>query len=195
MNTDPALPKDLSIEPASPADAELLCSLIRELAEFENLTAECKVTPEALREHLFGAAPCAAAVIARTEGQAAGFALWYRTFSTFVAKPGVHLEDLFVRPSFRRRGIGRALLREVGRLAHCSDSGRYEWTTLTWNHNARRLYASVGAREMGEWLLLRMDAEALERFACCGEGAVASGAAGHSCRCGGRGRHHQRQGQ
>ena len=185
-------PEALRILPATPADAGLLCELIRELAAFEHLSEECLVTPEKLLAHLWGEGRAADAVLAWLGGEAVGYAVYYRTFSTFLGRPGVYLEDLYVRPAFRKRGFGRALLREVGRIAHCSDAGRYEWTTLEWNRNARQLYASIGAREMRDWLLLRMEAEELADFACdgrarkAGEGPKAEG----SCRCGGKGHGH-----
>ena len=189
----PPSPDGLRIEPARLQDADLLCTLIRELAEFEQLSEECNVTPEALREHLLGDGRSAEAVIAWMGTQAAGFAVYYKTFSTFVAKPGIYLEDLFVRKSFRRQGIGRALLREVGRIAHHANAGRYEWTTLTWNQNARRLYASIGAHEMRDWMLLRMEADDLASFACDGKGHAKDGTH-EGCHCGGKGRHHAQQG-
>jgi len=186
-NPDPFPPalSGLRLLPLADGDAELLSGMIRELAEFEHLAAHCAMTAEAVRAHLLGPARCAEAIMAWLEDAPAGFAVYYRTFSTFVARPGVFLEDLFVRPAFRHRGIGRALLKEVGRIAHCGDAGRYEWATLKWNTNARRLYAAVGAREMDEWLLLRMDSAALTCFAC-----DRSGHPNDRCRCGGKGPHH-----
>jgi GNAT superfamily N-acetyltransferase len=179
------VPAGLRIALATAADAELVSVLIHELAEFEQLSDKCTMTADAVCEHLMGPRRSADAVIAWLGHEPAGFAVYYRTFSTFVARPGVFIEDLFVRPAFRHRGIGRALLSEVGRIAHCLGAGRFEWTTLAWNENARRLYASTGAREMNEWLLLRMDSAALARFACDGAGKPHDG-----CRCGGSGLAH-----
>jgi GNAT superfamily N-acetyltransferase len=175
----------LRIEPAAGADADLLSTLVHELAEFEELSRECTITPEAVREHLLGPQRSADALIAWLGEELAGFAVYYRTFSTFAARPGVFLEDLFVRPAFRHRGIGLALLKEVGRIAHCSGAARFEWITLKWNAKARALYGAAGARGMDEWLLLRMDAAALARFACNGSGKPHDG-----CRCGGHGPAH-----
>lgn len=158
-------PAALRFAAATDADAGLLCQLIRELAEFEHRAHECFITETAVREHLLGPARCAEALLAWLGDQPVGFAVYYRTFSTFAARPGLYLEDLFVRPAFRHCGYGRALLREVGRIAHRAGAGRYEWTTLNWNANARRLYASVGATERSEWLLLRMESAQLARFA------------------------------
>jgi GNAT superfamily N-acetyltransferase len=181
-----AIPAGLRIALATAADAELVSRMVHELADFEHLGPECTITPEAVREHLLGLRRSADALIAWLDNEPAGFAVYYRTFSTFAARPGVFLEDLFVRPDFRHRGIGRALLKEVGRIAHCSGAGRFEWTTLKWNSKARALYGAVGAREMDEWMLLRMDAHALARFACDGAGTPHDG-----CRCRGAGPGHR----
>jgi len=180
-----AAPAGLRIALATAGDAALVSKLVHELADFEHLAPECTITPEAVREHLLGPRRSADVLIAWLDSEPAGFAVYYRTFSTFVARPGIFLEDLFVRPDFRHRGIGRALLKEVGRIAHCSGAGRFEWTTLAWNENARRFYASIGAREMNEWMLLRLDGSALGSLACDGPGHPHDG-----CRCGGSGAHH-----
>jgi GNAT superfamily N-acetyltransferase len=179
-----AQPAGLHIRRASTDDAGILCELIRELAAFEHLEAECAITEDAVRAHLLGANRSADALVAWLEDAPVGFAVYYRTFSTFAARPGVFLEDLYVRPRFRRRGIGRALLATVARLAARVDAGRLEWTALKWNENARRLYASLGAHEMTDWLLLRMDSKALADFGCAGPGQPNGG-----CRCGGEGPH------
>jgi len=181
----PDLVPNLRLSPAREEDAALLCLLIQELADFENLSAECHISVQAVRDHLLGERRSAEAIIAWVGGQAAGFAVYYRTFSTFAARPGLFLEDLFVRPEFRRNGIGKAMLKEVGRIAHSLGAGRYEWTTLAWNRNARDLYRSIGAREMSDWLLLRMESEALSELACAKHGDPETG-----CRCGGKGPHH-----
>lgn len=181
----PPAPAGLRIVRATADDAGLLCELVQELAAFENLRDECSLTTEAVREHLVGPNRCAEALLAWWEEAPAGFAVYYRTFSTFAARPGVFLEDLYVRARFRRRGIGRALLTAVGRVARHARAGRLEWTTLKWNENARRLYASLGAREKDEWLLLRMEGAALEAFDCGAPGLPHLG-----CRCGGHGPHH-----
>lgn len=183
--SEPSVPAGLRIALATVADAKLVSQMVHELASFEHLAPECTITPEAVREHLLGPRRSADVLIAWLDSEPAGFAVYYRTFSTFVARPGIFLEDLFVRPDFRHRGIGRALLKEVGRIAHCSGAGRFEWTTLAWNENARRFYASIGAREMNEWMLLRLDGSALGSLACDGPGHPHDG-----CRCGGSGAHH-----
>jgi GNAT superfamily N-acetyltransferase len=179
-------PAGLRIAPAGVEDAELVSRMVHELADFENLASECTITPEAVREHLLGPRRSADALIAWLGDEPAGFAVYYRTFSTFVARPGVFLEDLFVRPDFRHRGIGRALLKEVGHIALSAGAGRFEWTTLKWNSKARALYGAVGARGMDEWLLMRMDSAALARFACDGAGTPHDG-----CRCRGAGPGHR----
>lgn len=170
-NVEPsASPAGLRIVLATPADAERVSRMIHELADFEELSRECAMTAEGVRMHLLGPRRSADALIAWLGAEPAGFAVYYPTFSTFVARPGVFLEDLFVRPGFRHRGIGRALLKEVGHIAHSVGAGRFEWTALKWNANARGFYGAAGAREMDEWLLLRMDSAALARFACDGAG-------------------------
>lgn len=182
----PTPPAGLRIVRATEFDADTLSELIHELAAFENLQAECHITPAAVERHLLGPLRSAEALLAWLEDAPVGFAVYYRTFSTFAARPGAFIEDLFVRQRFRHRGIGRALLNEVGRIAHCASAGRLEWATLKSNENARRLYASVGAREMDDWLLLRMDASSLHAFACAGH----AGEPHAGCRCGGKGAHH-----
>jgi GNAT superfamily N-acetyltransferase len=183
--TCPSVPAGLIIRPAAHDDIVVLTALIQELAAFEHLEHECAITTEAVREHLLGLNRSAEAVIAELDGMVAGFAVYYRTFSTFAARPGVFLEDLYVRPIFRHRGLGRALLQYVGSIAARNGAGRFEWTTLKWNENARKLYKSIGADEKSEWLLLRMDAESVAKFSCVGPGH-----SNDACRCGGNGVHH-----
>lgn len=182
-------PAGLRITRASPDDADTLAELIRELAAFEHLAHECHITPEAVERHLFGPERCASALLAWLEEAPVGFAVYYRTFSTFAARPGIFLEDLYVRERFRRRGIGRALLRDVARIAQAAGSGRLEWTALQWNRNARRFYTGIGAREMSDWLLFRMEPEAMAKFSghCSGH----PGEPVANCGCGGRGPHHR----
>lgn len=179
----PVSPSAFLIRPATHADAAVLAALVRELAVFENLEHECLLTPEAVTEHLLGLNRSAEALVAEIDGVAAGFAVYYRTFSTFAARPGVYLEDLYVRPAFRHRGLGAALLRHVGAIAARNKAGRFEWTTLKWNENARRLYAKLGAEEKSEWLLLRVEGEKIAALA----GEKPETGAGRSCCCGGNG--------
>jgi GNAT superfamily N-acetyltransferase len=138
--------------------------MIRELATFEKLRAQCRIDAAAIRRHLFGRNRPAEALIAWQGRVPVGYAVYFRTFSTFEGKPGIYIEDLFVRAPFRHRGIGLALLQAVGKVARDSGAGRVEWTVLTWNRNARRLYARIGAREKPEWLLLRVEGAAVRRF-------------------------------
>jgi GNAT superfamily N-acetyltransferase len=165
-----ATPLEFRIRAAKSADAPLLHEFIRELAYYEGLAHECHITVEAAFEYILGPRRVADAIIAEVEGKPAGFAVYYWTLSTFAARPGLYLEDLFVRPTFRKRGIGSALLHEVGRIAHRAGCGRFEWIALKWNEKARALYRSSGAREMDKWTLFRMDSEALAKFAGAGAG-------------------------
>ncbi|NKF22599.1 GNAT family N-acetyltransferase [Solimonas marina] len=153
------------LRPAAPADAPLLLSLIRALADYEKLTHEVVATEDALREHLFGARPYAEALIAEHDGEAAGFALFFHNYSTFLAQPGLYLEDLFVKPEHRGRGIGKRLLIELARLATERGCGRFEWTVLDWNEPAIRFYESLGAELKREWIINRVSGAALRALA------------------------------
>jgi GNAT superfamily N-acetyltransferase len=131
--------------------------MIRELAEFERLAHELEVTSGSLRSALFGERPVAAALLARVDGFPAGYAVYYHTFSTFVGRPGIFLDDIYVRPEFRKRGLGRALLEAVAKIGIELGGGRFEWIALRWNENAFRFYRSLGAKVMDEWVMLRMN--------------------------------------
>ena len=146
-----------TIHDAAETDVPVILDLIRELAEFEHLAHEVEITPASLREALFGARPVASALLAMVDGRAAGYAVYYRTFSTFAGRAGVFLEDLFVRPEYRKRGIGRALLEAVAAVDDRGGGGRFEWIALRWNENAFRFYRSLGAKVMDDWALLRMN--------------------------------------
>lgn len=146
-----------AINPATESDVPVILELIRELAEFEQLAHELEVTADSLREALFGVSAVARALVARRNGEPAGYAVFYRTFSTFVGRPGLFLDDLYVRPAFRKLGIGRALLTGVAQIGAELGGGRFEWITLRWNENAFRFYRSIGASVMSEWALLRMN--------------------------------------
>jgi GNAT superfamily N-acetyltransferase len=158
-------PSTLSITAASPADVPLILSLISELAEFEKLSHEAVATEASLQESLFGAKPGAEAVIARVDGEPAGFALFFHNFSTFLGRRGLYLEDLFVRPSFRGRAIGKSLLIHLAALALERGCGRFEWQVLDWNTPAREFYERLGAKANPVWINYRMTGEALERLA------------------------------
>lgn len=157
---------NLHIEPASPADVPVILQMIRELAEFERLLNEVTATEEQLHEGLFGPTPRAEVIIGRLQpgGEVAGFALYFHNFSTFLAKPGIYLEDLYVRQKFRGQGYGEALLRHLAGLALKRNCGRLEWSVLDWNHRAIDFYKSLGAVPMSEWTIYRVTGAALERL-------------------------------
>ncbi len=153
------------IRPATPADIPLILALIRELAEYEKLAHEAKARAEDIQAHLFGPRPYAEAVIAQTDEQPAGFALFFHNYSTFHGKPGLYLEDLFVRPELRGRGIGKRLIAHLAALAVERDCARFEWSVLDWNTPAIDFYRSLGARPMDAWTVQRLDGEALHALA------------------------------
>ena len=154
-----------TLRAAEPRDLEAIVGLIGELAEFEHLTHLLKVTPESLRPHLFGTRPVAEAVVGEVNGELVAFALFFTNFSTFLAKPGLYLEDLYVRPAHRSAGIGKALLEHLARVAVERGFGRFEWSVLDWNENAIRFYKGMGATMMPDWRICRVTGEALQRFA------------------------------
>lgn len=145
-----------TVRPAAPADARELLRLIGELAVYEKLEHMVEGTERGLAEALFGPRPAAEALIAERGGRAVGFALYFTTFSTFLCKPGLYLEDLFVEPAHRGQGIGRTLLARLAALAAERDCGRLEWRVLDWNEPSIRFYESLGASLMKEWILVRM---------------------------------------
>lgn len=160
----------LAIREAVSSDAALLVCFIQELAEYERLSHLVTVTEELIRESLFGERRTAEAILGYLDGEPAAFALFFHNFSTFLGQPGLYLEDLFVRPSARRAGVGREMLRYVARLALRRNCGRVEWAVLDWNEPAIRFYKSVGARPLEEWTTYRLSGDALSRFGA-GEGA------------------------
>ncbi|MDP9140040.1 MAG: GNAT family N-acetyltransferase [Pseudomonadota bacterium] len=155
----------LRIAPARPQDVPVVLELIRALAEYEKLLDEVSATEAALHDNLFGTQRYAEALIAWSGDSAAGFALYFHNFSTFLAKPGVYLEDLFVRPAFRSHGIGKALLAEVARIAKQRGCGRLEWSVLNWNEPAIRFYRSLGAVTMSDWTINRVTGKTLDALA------------------------------
>ena len=157
-------PNAVSIRPAEPPDVAAIVRLIRELAEFEQLTHLLQVTPDKLHPHLFGARPVVEALVAQADGEVIGFALFFTNFSTFLAQPGLYLEDLYVQPAWRGRGVGEALLSRVGALAVERGHGRFEWSVLDWNENAIRFYEKMGATVMPDWRICRVTGDALQRF-------------------------------
>ena len=153
---------EILVRSASIEDVTLIHSFIKELAEYERLSHEVVATEEMLREQLFGERPVAEVLIADRGGDAAGFALFFHTFSTFLGKPGIYLEDLYVRPEFRGSGVGRALLVHLGRLAKERGCGRIEWAVLDWNEPAIGFYGSIGASPVSGWTVYRVTGKALE---------------------------------
>lgn len=146
-------------------DVPLILALIRELAEFEKLSHEVVATEAQLRETLFGPRPAAEVLIGEVEGRPVGFALFFSSYSTFLAKPGLYLEDLYVQPAWRSRGLGRLLLGHMARIAIQRDYGRMEWSVLDWNEKAIRLYRSLGAEPMSEWTVQRLSGKPLRALA------------------------------
>ncbi len=149
------------IRAATVADIHLIVEMIRALAAYEKLTDRVVLDEERLQEHLFGAHPFAEVLLAEEDGEIVGFALFFHNYSTFLGRPGIYLEDLFVRPEYRRRGHGRALLTAVARLAVERGCGRLEWSVLNWNQPAIEFYRSVGAIPLEEWTTFRLTGEAL----------------------------------
>jgi GNAT superfamily N-acetyltransferase len=160
----------LTVRPARTEDVALLLGLFGELAEYEHLEHELKATEEQLREALFGARPAAEALIAERDGQALGYALFFPTFSSFLASTGMWLEDLFVRPANRGGGVGKALLTAVAARTRERGGERLEWAALDWNELALGFYRGIGAKTMNEWITHRLDGEALTAVAA--EGVV-----------------------
>jgi GNAT superfamily N-acetyltransferase len=155
----------LRIRPARPEDVPLLLELILELAEYEKLAEHVRADEERLRRALFGERPAAEALIAEVGGQSAGYALYFPTFSTFLAIEGVWLEDLFVRPEHRGAGVGRALLARVAALVRERGGERLEWSALDWNELALGFYRRIGAQQMNEWITHRLVGEELRTLA------------------------------
>jgi len=165
MSTGDAMAADgITVRPATAADTSIILGFIRALADYERLSDSVVATEQALRQHLFGPHPVAETLIGSLNGQPVGFALFFQTFSTFLAKPGIYLEDLFVIPSVRGKGVGRALLREVARIAADRDCGRLEWAVLTWNDPAIGFYKKLGAVPLDDWRTYRMTGVALRRL-------------------------------
>src|ERR1700674_3168782 len=156
---------DFSIRPAVAADTPEILRLIRGLAEYEKLAHMAVGTDALMREALFGARPCAEALVVERGERAIGFAIYFTTFSTFLCKPGLYLEDLFVEPEHRGLGIGKALLRRLAALAVERGCGRFEWRVLDWNEPSIRFYESLGAKLMPEWILVRMTEQSLALLA------------------------------
>lgn len=148
--------QDLTIRFAQPDDYQVLFYLIQQLAEYEKLSHAVTGNAQALQNHLFGETKYIEALLAEISGQAVGFALFFHNYSTFLTKPGIYLEDLFVLPEFRRQGIGKALLTKVAQIAVERDCGRLEWSVLDWNVSAQKFYLSMGATILEDWRICRV---------------------------------------
>ena len=156
---------DLEIRPATEADVPLILTFIRELADYERLSHEVVVTEEALRESLFGESRFAEVLLGYGGASPAAFALFFHNYSTFLGKPGIYLEDLYVKPEFRGAGIGKALLVHLAKRARERGCGRLEWSVLDWNEPAIGFYRGIGASPVGGWTVYRLSGEALEELA------------------------------
>lgn len=155
----------LSIRPATATDIPLICQFIRDLATYEKLSHEVRFDEAVLGDRLFGPRPYAEVIIGEIDGAPQGFALFFHNFSTFEGRPGIYLEDLFVRPEARGSGLGKALLAHLAKLAVERDCARLEWGVLDWNTPSIGFYQSLGARLMDEWTGMRVDGDALTKLA------------------------------
>jgi GNAT superfamily N-acetyltransferase len=173
MPMSPASP--FALRSAIPDDVPVILACIRGLAEYEKLSHEVVATESLLRETLFGARPAAEVILAFRDSEPAGFALFFHNYSTFLARPGVYLEDLFVFPRFRGQGLGRLLLARLARVALDRGCGRLEWSVLDWNVDAIRFYESVGAQAMTDWTINRVSGDALQALAASADAGVVRG--------------------
>lgn len=172
MTEEPLIPAGQSslaatscVRPATVADVPAIFESIVALARYERLEAAVTGSAAALEAHLFGDRPCVEALVAEWEGELAGFALFFTNYSTFLTQPGIYLEDLFVRPEYRRRGIGTALLRYLAGLAQAREAGRLEWSVLNWNQSAIAFYERLGAVILPEWRICRATGAAIAALA------------------------------
>jgi len=157
--------KNFTIRPATVDDAPVVLSLIKGLAEYEKLSHEVIATEELLLDTLFGARPVAEVILGDFESKSVSFALFFHNYSTFLGRPGIYLEDLFVKPEMRRKGFGRVMLAYVANLAKERQCGRLEWSVLDWNDPAWKFYKSIGAVPMDEWTIHRVTGEGITRLA------------------------------
>ena len=157
--------REFRIEQATIEDVPLILDFIKDLAEYENLLHEVVATEEMLRENLFGENPFAKTLIAYYKGEPAGFALFFHNFSTFLGKPGIYLEDLFVKPAYRGKGIGKALLIYLAKFALENNCGRFQWAVLDWNQPSIDFYLSLGVTLKKEWIVNQLAGETLENLA------------------------------
>jgi GNAT superfamily N-acetyltransferase len=156
---------EFRLQPATEQDVPVILSLIKALAEYEQLAAQVEATAADLRAALFGPRPAAEVIMAYAGDEPAGFALYFQTFSTFAGRPGLYLEDIFVKPEWRRKGLGQQLLARLARTAVERGYGRMEWSVLNWNETALRVYRAVGAKPMNDWTVYRLSGAALRDLA------------------------------
>ncbi|PYS42772.1 MAG: N-acetyltransferase [Acidobacteria bacterium] len=156
---------DFSIRQATEQDVSLILSFIRQLAEYERLSHAAVMTEQMLRENLFGVRRYAEVLLGYADDTPVAFAVFFHNFSTFLGRPGLYLEDLFVIPEMRGKGFGRAMLVELAKIARERKCGRFEWAVLDWNEPAIQFYKSLGAVAMDDWTIFRVSGEALERLA------------------------------
>ena len=159
------MPESFNVRPAQRGDASAILTMIRELADYEHLTHLCTATAAQLEQELFGPNATAEALLAESDGESVGYAIYFHNLSTFLGRKGLYLEDLYVRPSHRHRGCGRALLIAVARIAAERNCARFEWMALDWNTPAIDFYEKLGATQMAEWRLLRVTGDALRKLA------------------------------
>ena len=155
----------LKIRPATEADVQLLVEFIRALAEYEKLLDEVVATEEGVRQSLFGETPAAEALIGEWGGEPAAFAVYFQNFSTFTGRAGLYLEDLFVKPEYRERGIGKLMLKHLAKIAVDRGCPRFEWVALDWNEPAIKFYEGLGAKQLSDWRYFRMSGDSLEQLA------------------------------
>ncbi|KPF51392.1 MULTISPECIES: GNAT family N-acetyltransferase [unclassified Novosphingobium] len=160
----------IAVRPATRADLPLVAQLIRDLAAYEKLSHAVRFDEATLGEHLFGPRPMAEVLVAEQDGVGQGFALFFHNFSTFEGKPGIYLEDLYVRPEARGAGLGKALLQALAGLAIARGCARLEWSVLDWNAPSIAFYRSLGARMMDEWRIMRVDSAALQQLGTVSQG-------------------------
>ncbi|WP_411910564.1 N-acetyltransferase family protein [Paucibacter sp. DJ1R-11] len=153
-----------TLRSAEPRDVPAIVGLVKELAEFENLSHLLELTVEKLQLHLFGAKPVVEALVGEIDGEVVGYALFFTNFSTFLGKPGLYLEDLYVRSAHRRSGLGQGILSRLAQIAVERDYGRFEWTVLDWNEDAIRFYERMGAHVLPEWRICRLAGPDLQRY-------------------------------
>jgi GNAT superfamily N-acetyltransferase len=155
---------EITISPITLADIPELLGLIRELAKFERLEHQVEATADSLHKSFFGPQPAAHALFVRYDGEAAGYAIYFFTFSSFLGRAGIWLEDVYVRPKFRKRGLGTRLLEAVAKVGVERNCGRFEWIALDWNERALNFYNGIGAKAMNEWVWHRMNPAELRRL-------------------------------